>query len=227
MVIAPENFIANNRRGDAFPPEAASAVGGLPQRPFHRFGFDRFQQRPRVQLAGGTGDRDVVDVAEVATGGKGLAEGGEGEGDGAPGLLGEGRRPHRHEAVVGPGFWPGDRRQPVLGGAPLDLGDPFRPLRRLCPGAAVEAPEQPAEQDRLPLRLLELGCGEEPADPLSGEVGVRGPEVVIEDNAAAAPLRVRCRLAYAWIAQLSTALAASRTASDTVGCGCTVRASSW
>ena len=110
-----------------------------------------------MQLAGGGGDQHVVGVAQVAAGGEGLAEGGEGEGDGAAGLLGEGRDPHREQRVAGPGVGPDDRRQPVGGGAALDLGDALGsrpgPLR---PGVAAEALEEAAEQDRLPLRLLQL-----------------------------------------------------------------------
>src|SRR6201999_205679 len=75
---------------------------------------------------------------------------------------------------------------------------------------------------RLPLRLLQSGPGEEPRDPLGREVGVRRPEVVIEDGALGHALIID----YAWIAQPSTARAASSTASLTVGCGWTTRWSS-
>ena len=46
-------------------------------------GLGGFEQRLRVQLAGGAGDQHVLGVGEVAAGGEGLAEAGEGEGDGA------------------------------------------------------------------------------------------------------------------------------------------------
>ena len=106
---------------------------------FDPFGLDRLEQRPRVQLAGGGGDQHVVGLGEVAAGGEGLAEGGKGEGDGAARLLGEGRDPHREERVAGPGVGPGERRQPVGGGAPLDLGHPLGPPRLVGPGVAAEA----------------------------------------------------------------------------------------
>ena len=70
------------------------------------FGLDRLEQRLGVQLAGGGGDQHVVGIGEVAPGGEGLAEAGEGEGDGAPGLLGEGRGAHREQRVAGPRLGP-------------------------------------------------------------------------------------------------------------------------
>ena len=133
-----------------------------------------------MQLAGGGGDHHVVGVGEVAAGGEGLAEGGEREGDRAAGLLGEGRRPHRDERVARPGLGPDHRRQPVGGGAALDLGDSLVAAGPVRPGAAAEALEEPAEQDRLPLRLLQPRLGEEPADPLGGEVRVGRAEVEVE-----------------------------------------------
>src|SRR5262249_37806175 len=94
-----------------------------------------------------------------------------------------------------------------------------RPPRAVAPGVAVEALEQPAEQDRLPLGLRQAGLAEDTADPLGGQVRIGGAEVEVEDRPALG--------AQAWIAQPSTARAASRIASEIVGCGCGISASSW
>ena len=135
-----------------------------------------------------------------------------------PGLLGEGRDAHREQHVAGPGIGPDERRQAEVRGAALDLGDPLLPPGPVRPRFAAEALEQPTEQDRLPLRLLQLGVGEQPADPLRGQVRVGGAEVEVKGCALAA---------QACVAQPSTARAASKIASEIVGWGWTIRASSW
>ena len=56
-----------------------------------------------MELAGGRGDQHVVDVRQILAAGEGLAKGGEGEGDGAAGLLGEDGGAHRLRVLVGQG----------------------------------------------------------------------------------------------------------------------------
>src|SRR5680860_862839 len=217
-VIAPEDLVADEERGDADHTQLGGPLGRLPQGALDAFRAGRLEQRVGVQLAGRRGDQHVVVLAQVAPGGEGLAEGGEGEGDGAAGLLGEGRGPHREQRVAGPGLGPDRPRQPVGDGPPFDLGDPLLATRPVRPGVAAEVLEEPTEQDRLPLGLLQLGVGEQPADPLRGQVRVRRTEIEVKGGAGGA---------QAWIAQPSTARAASKTASEIVGWGWTICASSW
>ena len=189
-VVPPEHLAADDERWDADHPQLGCLVGRLAQRPLDPFGFDGLEERAGVKLAGGGGDQHVVGLAQVAPGGEGLAESGEGEGDGAPGLLGEGRGAHREQRVPGPWIRPDQRRQPVDGRPPLDLGHPLGTARPVPPRVAAEALEEPAEQDRLPLRLLQPGLGEKGADPLRGQVGVGGAEVEVEGGWRSASLGV-------------------------------------
>ena len=67
-----------------------------------------------MELAGGGGDQDVVEVREVPARGEGLTKGGERVGDGTAGLLGEDGGAHGLERVGGPIVGPPDRQEPVL-----------------------------------------------------------------------------------------------------------------
>ena len=106
-----------------------------------------------MELAGGGGDEDVVDVGEILAARERLPERGERVGDDAPGLLGEGTANSMALRVLfGQAVGPAEGHEAVLGGAPVDLplvflfglGDSPRPPAALLPDAA--------EQDRLPDR---------------------------------------------------------------------------
>ena len=77
---------------------------------------------------------------------------------------------------------PANRLQRLRLGAALDLPHALLADIRQRPRAALEAGEQAAEQDRLPLRLRQPGVGEQAADPLGAQVGVGGAEVEIEGD---------------------------------------------
>src|SRR4051794_20944198 len=172
-IVAPEDLLAHPYARDAGYTEVAGSVGGLPQCVLHRPRLHRLGQGIGVQLTARSGDQDVVEVREVTARGECLAERCERVRDGPPRLLCEDRRPHCRQHVSGPGLRPADRGQAVGGRSPLAFAHPLVPARALSPGGPPEAGEEAAQKHRLPLRLLDLGLGEQAADPLRREVGVR------------------------------------------------------
>src|SRR4029078_11718162 len=104
---------ADDQRGNAEDAELGGLLGRLAERALDAVRSGGLLDSPRVQLAGGGGDQDVVGLGQVAAGGERLAESGEGEGDGAAGLLGKGRRPHREQGVGGGGGGPDEGAAPV------------------------------------------------------------------------------------------------------------------
>ena len=151
-IVAPEELVADGERRHAADAALVGLLGGLLEAVLGGLELDRLEHGVGVELAGGGGDQDVVDVPEIPAGVEGLAEGREREGDGAAGLLGEQGGAHGLERVGGPVGRPPDRQQPVLVRAPFDLAHAGVALVGDAPGAAARLLPDTAEQDRLPDR---------------------------------------------------------------------------
>src|SRR4051812_37080872 len=136
-----------------------------------------------MQLAGGGGDEDVVHIGEISATGERLAESGERESNRTANGLSEDGGPHRLERVVGPPLRPPDRHQPVLLRSALNLALPGLLLVRDTPRPAARLLPNPAEQNRLPNRHNR----KRRLKPLSSQIRVRRPKVVIEDRLVHSP----------------------------------------
>src|SRR5688572_30232803 len=103
-----------------------------------------------MKLAGGSGNEDVVELAEVPAAGESLAERRQGESHRATGLLSEDGGPHRLEPVVVPVVGPLDGKQLVALCPLLDLPHALGPPVRSGPRATAAALPDTAEEDGLP-----------------------------------------------------------------------------
>src|SRR5829696_7916591 len=177
-IISIEQPVPEGDGGNAANAALVGLLSGGSELVLHRLGLDRLEHRVWVELAGGRGDEDVVDVREILTAGEGLAECGEGEGDGAAYRRREGGGAHGLECVRRPVVGPTDRHEPVRGGAPLDLGHAGLALARDRPGLSAALLPDAAEKDRLPDRDHRKHL----VNALGGEVGVWGTEVEIENR---------------------------------------------
>src|SRR5215211_825775 len=177
-VVAPEELVADGDGGDAADAAVVRLLSSLAELVFHRLGLERLEDRVWMELAGGCRHEHVVDVREVLASRERLAERGERECDGAPDRLGEDGRPHGLEGVVGPALGPPDRHEPVLGGPSLDLRLALVPLISDAPRAPTGLLPDAAEEDRLPHRHDR----QDPLKPLSGQIRIRRPKVVIENR---------------------------------------------